>query len=165
MDNSKSCASVRKGGLVTAIAELISDLISTGNCEYEGLYSRTRSDIVSSPLKTIAGVFAPIGELIKSKLEGTEDLSGLERGEGRVIRFEGQKAGIYRDFDDRVTIIDITCTHMKTELNFNSAEKTWDCPAHGGRFNTEGKLLEGPPKHDLKVLYQVRFEDLIETEK
>jgi glycine/D-amino acid oxidase-like deaminating enzyme/nitrite reductase/ring-hydroxylating ferredoxin subunit len=146
----------------TLAGMMISDLISSGNCNYEGLYSRSRSDILTSPLKTIAEVFTPIGELIKSKLEGTEDLSGLQRGEGRVIRFEGQKAGIYRDFDDRVTIIDITCTHMKTELNFNSAEKTWDCPAHGGRYNTEGKLLEGPPKHNLEILYQGRFEDLID---
>ena len=146
----------------TLAGNMISDLISTGSCDYEGLYSRTRSDILTSPLKTITEVFTPIGELIKSKLEGTEDLSGLERGEGRVIRFEGQKAGIYRDFDDRVTILDITCTHMKTELNFNSAEKTWDCPAHGGRFNTEGKLLEGPPKHNLELLYQGKFSDLID---
>jgi Rieske Fe-S protein len=40
---------------------------------------------------------------------------------------------------------------MSTELNFNSAEKTWDCPAHGGRFRTDGTLLEGPPKHSLKI--------------
>jgi len=145
----------------TLAGMMISDLISSGNCSYEGLYSRSRGDIFSSPFKTIAEVLTPIGELIKSKLEGSEDISGLARGEGRVIRFEGQKAGIYRDFDDRVTILDISCTHMTTELNFNSAEKTWDCPAHGGRFSTEGKLLEGPPKHNLKVLYQGKFEDLV----
>jgi len=148
----------------TLAGMMIADLISTGNCNYEELYSRTRGDIMSSPFKTISEVLTPIGELIKSKLEGTDDISGLERGEGRVIRFRGEKAGIYRDYDDRVTILDISCTHMKTELNFNTAEKTWDCPAHGGRFNTEGKLLEGPPKHNLKVLYQGKYEDLIKSE-
>jgi len=146
----------------TLAGNMIAELISTGSCDYEGLYSRTRKDFASSPGKAFTEVLTPIGELIKSKLEGTEGLSGLEQGEGRVIRFQGQKAGIYRDFDDRVTILDITCTHMKTELNFNSAEKTWDCPAHGGRFNTGGKLLEGPPKHNLEVLYQGYYSDIIE---
>jgi len=146
----------------TLAGNMISELISTGSCDYEGLYSRTRKDFLSSPGKAITEIFTPIGELIKSKLEGSEDISDLGRGEGRVIRFDGQKAGIYRDLDDSVTILDITCTHMKTELNFNNAEKTWDCPAHGGRFNTDGKLLEGPPKHNLEVLYRGQYENLIE---
>lgn len=81
-----------------------------------------------------------------------------------MINFDGQRAGIYRDSEDSITILNISCTHMTTELNFNSAEKTWDCPAHGGRFAAhDGKLLEGPPKHSLQILYQGSFSDLITT--
>jgi len=49
---------------------------------------------------------------------------------------------------------------MSTGLNFNPAEKTWDCPAHGGRYNLNGSLLEGPPKSPLKILYRGSFSDL-----
>ena len=155
-------AGFRKWGLSngTLAGSMIAGLIAEGQCRYEGLYSRTRSDFLSSPGKAIVGAVNPVIELIKSKFEGTESLEGLKPGEGRVIRFKGEKAGIYRDENDEVTILDITCTHMGTELNFNSAEKTWDCPAHGGRFNTEGKLLEGAPKGPLKILYRGKYDDL-----
>ncbi len=143
---------------------MIADLITDGNCNYESLYSRTRSDFLSSPGKAIVGAVNPVIELIKSKFEGTEGIAWLQSGEGRVIRFKGEKAGIYRDINDDVTILDITCTHMGTELNFNTAEKTWDCPAHGGRFNTDGKLLEGAPKDSLKVLFKGKYEDILKDD-
>jgi glycine/D-amino acid oxidase-like deaminating enzyme/nitrite reductase/ring-hydroxylating ferredoxin subunit len=155
-------AGFRKWGLSngTLAGMLIADLIASGNCRYESLFSRTRADLTSSLKKAFVGAVNPVLELIKSKLEGTEDLEGLKAGEGRVIRYDGQKAGIYRDENDNVTILDITCTHMGTELNFNNAEKTWDCPAHGGRYNLDGRLLEGPPKDSLKVLFQGKWKDL-----
>lgn len=159
-------AGFRKWGLSngTLSGMMIADLIADGNCNYESLYSRTRSDFLSSPGKAIVGAVNPVIELIKSKFEGTEGIEGLQPGEGRVIRFKGEKAGIYRDVNDDVTILDITCTHMGTELNFNTAEKTWDCPAHGGRFNTDGKLLEGAPKDSLKVLFKGKYEDILKDE-
>lgn len=146
----------------TLAGSMIADLIATGTCRYEKLYSRTRADFFHAPGKAISGIFSPVGELIRSKLEGTQSIQDLKQGEGRVIRFGGQKAGIYRDFYDSVIVLDISCTHMSTELNFNPAEKTWDCPAHGGRYNIFGQLLEGPPKHSLKVLYEGNYSDLTE---
>ncbi len=153
----------KKWGLSTGTLAgiMISELISDGRCEFEEFYSRDRRDLLSSPGKTLYGVISPIVELIKSKLEAPESIKDLKQGEGRVINFDGHKAGIYRDFDDSVTILDVSCTHMSTELNFNSAEKTWDCPAHGGRFSTSGELLEGPPKNPLKIYFEGTFSDLV----
>ena len=157
-------AGFKKWGLSsgTLAGNMISELILSGNCRYEELYSRKRGDYSSSMGKTISEVFGSVGELIKSKLEKTESIRNLKQGEGRVINFDGRKAGVYRDGEDHVTVLDISCTHMTTELNFNAAEKTWDCPAHGGRFAAaDGKLLEGPPKDSLPVLYQGKFSDLV----
>ena len=157
-------AGFKKWGLTsgTLAGQMISELITDGNCRYEELYSRQRADYSSSMGKTISEIFGSVGELIKSKFEKTESIRNLEPGEGRVINFDGQKAGIYRDFEGNATILDISCTHMTTELNFNAAEKTWDCPAHGGRFAaSDGKLLEGPPKDSLQILYQGKFSNLV----
>lgn len=156
-------AGFKKWGLSngTLAGNMIAELILNGNCLYEDLYSRNRGDYSSSMGKTISEVFGSVGELIKSKFEKTEGIQNLNPGEGRIIRFNGQKAGIYRDFEDNVTVLDISCTHMTTALNFNVAEKTWDCPAHGGRFAAaDGKLLEGPPKNPLQIFYQGKFSDL-----
>ncbi|WP_423782446.1 Rieske 2Fe-2S domain-containing protein [Fischerella thermalis] len=35
-------------------------------------------------------------------------------------------------------------------VNWNSAEKSWDCPCHVGRFDCDGKVLHGPPVKDLE---------------
>lgn len=153
----------KKWGLTTGTlaGQMISELIMSGNCRYEDLYSRKRWDYSSSIGTAISEIFGSVGELVKSKFEKMEGIENLKPGEGRVINFEGQKAGIYRDFSNNVTVLDISCTHMTTELNFNSAENTWDCPAHGGRYAAiDGKLLEGPPKDSLKILYQGKFSEL-----
>lgn len=144
----------------TLAGNMISDLITDGNCNYEEIYSRERPDYSSSIEKTLVEVFTPVGELIKSKFEGTEDFNDIKQGEGKVIMYEGRKAGIYRDYDDSITITDISCDHMSTILNFNPVEKTWDCPAHGGRYAANGRLLEGVPKHSLKVLYTGKYQGL-----
>lgn len=141
---------------------LLSELLTEGKCKYEDIYSKGRADFTSSIGKTITEVFTPVGELIKSKFEKTNDSDDIKQGEGRVIEYKGQKAGIYRDYNDKVTILDVSCQHMSTELNFNPAEKTWDCPAHGGRYSAEdGNLLEGPPKDPLRIFYTGRYQDFV----
>jgi len=138
----------------TLAGMMLAELIDEGHCRYEALYARSRPDMLSSMGKAASEVLTSVGELIKSKFEPTHDADNLQKGEGRSIRFRGQRAGVYRDEKDHVTVVDNTCTHMGTELNFNAAEKTWDCPAHGGRFKADGRLIEGPPKDNLKVLFQ-----------
>lgn len=44
------------------------------------------------------------------------------------------------------------CTHMGGVLNWNAAERTWDCPLHGSRFAPDGRVLEGPAKRDLRAM-------------
>jgi glycine/D-amino acid oxidase-like deaminating enzyme/nitrite reductase/ring-hydroxylating ferredoxin subunit len=36
------------------------------------------------------------------------------------------------------------CTHLGGILRWNEAERSWDCPLHGSRFDEDGAVLEGP---------------------
>jgi Rieske Fe-S protein len=42
------------------------------------------------------------------------------------------------------------CTHLGGVLCWNDSEESWDCPLHGSRFGTDGKVLEGPATRDLE---------------
>lgn len=57
--------------------------------------------------------------------------------------------GVYRDEQNNLHMVDITCTHLGCELVWNSAEKTWDCPCHGSRFSYQGDIVEGPAINQL----------------
>jgi glycine/D-amino acid oxidase-like deaminating enzyme/nitrite reductase/ring-hydroxylating ferredoxin subunit len=36
------------------------------------------------------------------------------------------------------------CSHLGGIVRWNDAERSWDCPLHGSRFDPEGQVLEGP---------------------
>jgi glycine/D-amino acid oxidase-like deaminating enzyme/nitrite reductase/ring-hydroxylating ferredoxin subunit len=69
---------------------------------------------------------------------------GLARGQARVIRDGLGKTGVYRDDQGALHAVSLRCTHLGCLLRFNSAERSWDCPCHGSRFDVDGTVLEGP---------------------
>ena len=43
------------------------------------------------------------------------------------------------------------CPHMGCALEWNPDELSWDCPCHGSRFDSNGKLMDNPAQVDLEV--------------
>ncbi|ORV10364.1 FAD-dependent oxidoreductase [Mycobacterium celatum] len=41
------------------------------------------------------------------------------------------------------------CPHLGGIVNWNDADKSWECPLHGSRFAPDGTLLEGPATRGL----------------
>lgn len=42
------------------------------------------------------------------------------------------------------------CPHLGCRLQWNPAERTWDCPCHGSRFRADGEVLDEPSKKNIK---------------
>jgi glycine/D-amino acid oxidase-like deaminating enzyme/nitrite reductase/ring-hydroxylating ferredoxin subunit len=72
------------------------------------------------------------------------DTDGIPRGEARVVRDGLGKTGVFRADDDSLHAVSLRCTHLGCLLRFNAAERSWDCPCHGSRFDVDGAVLEGP---------------------
>lgn len=49
-----------------------------------------------------------------------------------------------------LTISKKRCPHMGCALKWNAAERSWDCPCHGSRFDEGGGVIDGPAEGDLK---------------
>lgn len=71
-------------------------------------------------------------------------------GEGKILKLEGKKVAAYRDDAGALHCVSPVCTHMKCDVAWNNAEKTWDCPCHGSRFTPDGEVLNGPARHPLE---------------
>ncbi|MEP9380814.1 FAD-dependent oxidoreductase [Nocardioides sp. KR10-350] len=82
-----------------------------------------------------ARAWRPWGRSEVGGVPGTAMLNaevGLElaRGWVRPLRRDGTGDGV--------------CTHLGGKLVWNDAERSWDCPLHGSRFDEDGSVLEGP---------------------
>ncbi|OCT10973.1 (2Fe-2S)-binding protein [Paenibacillus pectinilyticus] len=76
----------------------------------------------------------------------------LSTDEGSVVSVGGKRAGAYRDTSGELHVVDTTCTHLGCEVEWNDAERTWDCPCHGSRYSYQGDVIEGPAKKALTKL-------------
>jgi glycine/D-amino acid oxidase-like deaminating enzyme/nitrite reductase/ring-hydroxylating ferredoxin subunit len=68
----------------------------------------------------------------------------IARGEGALVRHGLKKFAVYRDDDGGLHARSATCPHMGCIVQWNTSEKTWDCPCHGSRFSRYGTVLHGP---------------------
>ena len=77
------------------------------------------------------------------------DEDEIARGRGAVVRHGLKKYAVYRDAKGVLHRCSAVCPHLGAIVNWNSEEQTWDCPAHGSRFDAKGKVLNGPANTDL----------------
>jgi Rieske Fe-S protein len=92
--------------------------------------------------------------LIRDRFSGSEgrSLRALKRGQGKILELSGKRVAAYRDGNGAVTKRSPVCTHMGCLVAWNTAEGTWDCPCHGSRFDTKGRVLSGPAESPLSPI-------------
>ncbi|MCB0411919.1 MAG: FAD-dependent oxidoreductase, partial [Bdellovibrionales bacterium] len=76
--------------------------------------------------------------------------SHLAPGEGEVSLHPLGSKAYYRNEEGILTECSAKCLHMGCFVKWNAAEKSFDCPCHGSRFNVRGEVLEGPSLKNLK---------------
>lgn len=141
----------RKWGMTNSVASalIIKDLIIKGQSHWQDVYNPQRGNVMASAATFVTQNADVAYQLISGKLENPDEDLDIQEGEGKVVVYKGKRTGVYKDDKGNIHLLDITCTHMGCELQWNDAEKTWDCPCHGSRFKYNGDIVEGPALHTL----------------
>jgi glycine/D-amino acid oxidase-like deaminating enzyme/nitrite reductase/ring-hydroxylating ferredoxin subunit len=131
----------------TIAAILITDLISDKRNKYTKLYNPNRL-----PFRAIKNLLSNV--LASNKAYAKYVLPQMgelpNKGEGKIVQNGLEKIAVYRDENNNVKKCSGICPHLGAVLKFNSIAKTWDCGAHGSRFDLDGNILNGPASSKLK---------------
>lgn len=136
-------------------AMIFRDLIVKGESPWQDVYNPSRQTVAASAKNFVVGNLNVAEQLLDGKLSPLPKDIDIEPEEGKVVEVDRKRAGAYKDENGGLHLVNTTCTHMGCELNWNSAEKSWDCPCHGSRFSYEGEVIEGPAIEPLDVTNDV----------
>ena len=84
-------------------------------------------------------------------LRPAESADALEPGCGAVVRRGTRRVAVYRAQSGELVEHSAVCPHLGCIVHWNDAEKSWDCPCHGSRFDANGEVLNGPATCGLKA--------------
>jgi glycine/D-amino acid oxidase-like deaminating enzyme/nitrite reductase/ring-hydroxylating ferredoxin subunit len=131
---------------------LITDLILGRKNEWSTLYDPSRISLRATPtfLKENLNVAVQYGDLATPG--EISDIDQLPHDTGAVMRQGVKKVAVYRDEAGDVHMRSAVCPHLYCVVDWNSSEKTWDCPCHGSRFDRFGKVINGPAISDLAAV-------------
>ena len=136
----------------TMAAMLLSDLILEKENPWLSLYDATRATPFVSKTSVKENTNVAV-HWVGDRLKGlTDSLADVKCQEGKVVTVDGDKVAAYRDEENTLHAVSAVCTHLGCIVNWNQAEKSWDCPCHGARFDCNGNVLHGPAVKDLQNL-------------
>ncbi len=142
-----------KWGMTSSMAAaiLLTDLICGRENSCAEVYSPCRIPGLASAKSFLTeGAYASVNLLKQKLVPPKEKLEQLQPGDGKVVEYNGEKAGVYKAEDGQVFAVSVKCPHMGCQLVWNPDEKSWDCPCHGSRFDYRGRLIDGPAQTTLE---------------
>lgn len=95
---------------------------------------------------TVAGRF--VGDRLRSSY--VDSVDEIAPGTGAIVRVRGRRCAVHRTLEGEVRALSPRCTHLGCHVRFNDAEGAWECPCHGSRFDTEGRVIQGPATRPLE---------------
>lgn len=135
-------------------ARIIPELMDGKESEISQLLSPCRSHHICSAQsiihENVNSFFKHIHQ--KQNAELNFDLENIEKGAGKLTQCQGKTFAVYRDTGDSLHYLSPLCTHMGCTVQWNTTEKTWDCPCHGSQFEPNGRVIHGPALKNLEVV-------------
>jgi glycine/D-amino acid oxidase-like deaminating enzyme/nitrite reductase/ring-hydroxylating ferredoxin subunit len=138
----------------TLAGRIIRDLITIGDSPYTSLLSPARIKPVAGFKNFIKENADVVKHFIVDRLsvEALSEFSELSREEGKIVKYQEEKIAIYKDEYGVLKALHPVCPHAGCIVQWNSVEKSWDCPCHGARYDVDGNLLNGPAAKGLRQI-------------
>lgn len=140
----------------TVSGMIIHDLILKKENRWAELFSPERLNLKTSPeeffSQNIDVAKKYIRDRIKIKKIKREEADEISPWEHKIVKIGDEKIAIYKDEEKKIHAVSAKCTHLGCIVRWNNAEKSWDCPCHGSRFDPDGKVLHSPAIKDLKKI-------------
>src|ERR1043166_8502517 len=133
----------------TIAGMLLTDLIMGRANPWTELYDPSRKTMVAAKdfIQENINVAAQYTDAVTpGDVESVDDIA---KGAGGIVRKGLSKIAVYRDDDGTIHSMSAVCVHLGCIGTWNSAEKTWDCPCHGSRYDAVGTVINGPANSDL----------------
>lgn len=104
----------------------------------------------------MGGLVRP-GEAVSADVGGSESLHGPAQEKKRVCKLEELPPGsstkvtflkqpvLVFNVDETVKAFSAICTHEGCVVGWSESDQDIECPCHGGEFDTDGKVIAGPP--------------------
>lgn len=127
-------------------AMILDDQLNGRENRWSDLYKASRF----TPLKSAKNFIKENMNVAKQYLKDlpgkaeAESFDEIAAGQGKVVEVDDEKWAVFKDENGQVHCQSAVCTHMDCIVDWNDAEKSWDCPCHGSRFKATGEVIEGP---------------------
>ena len=133
-------------------ASLLTEVLNGRSSPYQQLFSPERLKPVAGFASFVKEGADVVAEFFSKRfqMEKLPELAGLTPEEGKVVKYEKNSLAIFKDEKGEVFALDPVCTHAKCIVTWNQAEKSWDCPCHGTRYNIRGEMVTGPASTNLE---------------
>jgi glycine/D-amino acid oxidase-like deaminating enzyme/nitrite reductase/ring-hydroxylating ferredoxin subunit len=135
-------------------ARVLHDIIVTGKSNYQELYDPNRVKPIAGFSEFVKDAADVVGTLVSSLFPASriKELAEIAKGEARIVKYEGKTIALFKDEEGDIHAVDPACTHISCSVGWNAAERSWDCPCHGSRFNINGEVLTAPARKDLQKI-------------
>ena len=138
-------------------ARIVTDKIIGKENEYSEVFEATRlnpivnkDEVKNMVSQTVKSLVVERIEKPKKVLSDEISLDDIKQETGQIVELNGEKVGVYKDIKGKIFAVKPVCSHLGCILNWNGADKTWDCPCHGSRFDYTGKNIYNPALKDLE---------------
>ena len=128
----------------TIAGMLLTDLIQGRQNNWATLYDPSRLSLRAAPEFARENLNALVqfrDYITPGEVDSPREVA---RRTGAVIRRGFKKVAAYRDTHGVLHEFSAVCPHLGCIVDWNETERSWDCPCHGSRFNTAGKVINGP---------------------